>query len=479
MKNSKFIALLQTFSGKEIKRFVAFAQSPYFNKNKNVTALCEVLAKAYPTFEDKKVAKATLFRCVFGAEKPYHDATMRNLVSDVLQLADAFLVQENLALSPVEKDLYAARDLIMRDAFALAEKKLASLDAQLNQAHHTEGFYYQWRMLYYRLTDYLYYKQQKIALRNEALQAKLDNLFHYFCLDLFNLYSVMLNLQQTSTAHAFNFEAVSAVWEALSAMPYSIEPQIAIAYHMAALSRPNATLANYQTLSNALQQHRHQLSSDLVIRVNVFLANYLLRHQAHQTSTRALCLQCYLDNIALHQQRGEPIPAWLFNSIADFAYAVYGKVWALQFIEDYQHHLLPATREGWLNLAQARICFYEGNYADTIALIANNVFFHEQGYFYGKPFMLYAYFEQDNYDAFYGLLDSMKHTLRRRSQELSPFRYEALKNTLDLLPQLYRLRHKPDTDLRRRLSAALQHSDTPFHAREWLAQKLGIPLNEG
>ena len=183
-------------------------------------------------------------------------------------------------------------------------------------------------------------------------------------------------------------------------------------------------------------------------------------------------LQLYLDNVVLHQQRAENIPAWLFDSIADIGYMVHGKAWASQFIADYQTQLLPDLREGWVTLALARIQFYEGNYADSIALLSNNSYFHEQGYFYGKPFILYAYYETNNYDAFFGLLDSLKHTLKRHRHQLSPLRKEALQNTLQVLPQLYRLRIRFDSALRNALYNELQNRNKAFHAREWLLQKI-------
>jgi len=473
MKKSKLIALLQTFSDKEIKRFVEFAQSPWFNKSKNLCRFCELLAKAYPHFEESSIEKAHLYAQVFGVGKPYHDATLRNLVSDAMSLANRFLVQLNLELAPIEAHLYLARELVMRDTLNLAEKELQDIDRQLCQLNHSQGFYYQWRVLYYRLTDYLYYKQQKIDLRNQTLQQKLNNIFCNFWLDLFNLFSVLVNLNKTTTAYPFQLNEARAALKLFNPAQYEQQPQIIVAYYMACLSDKTAGWDVFLDLHNALKRHRRQLGSDIVIRANVFMANYLV-HSAHAGSseTKQILLDLYLDNVALHEQRKENIPAWLFDVITDMSFGLKGEHWVQQFINRYESHLLPDVRAGWLMYARARLYFYQANYPDAIALLANNQPFHEQHYFYTRPLMLYAYFATANYDAFIALLDTLKHTLTRRKNELAPPKYTALKNSLAILPKLYKLRQHYTPALFNTLHTQLHNPQTPFHYKTWLQQQL-------
>ncbi len=472
MKNSKLIPLLKTFSAKEIKRFVDYVQSPYFNKSKNLSLFCELLAAAYPDFTDKKVEKTLLHTQVFGKEKPYHDATMRNLISDAMQLAEGFLAQENSLLSPMRQELSIAQELVMRNMFTLAEKKVAAIDAQLQRTKATDGYYYEWRTQYDRLTDYLYYKQQHIDKRNEALQQKMDNLFCYFWTYTLRLYAVMLNLQYNTTAHQFNLSEMEAVWKMFNPANYANNPQLLGDYFAAALARTDATWDTFLDFFQFLQQHQQDLSNDSQIRFNTYLTNYLYRKGDTNSSSQTMLLDLYLHNVSLHEQRREQLPAWLFNNITDIGYWVKGKEWVQQFMADYQSHLLPDMREGWLMFLNARIFFNEGHYKDAIALLASHSKFHEQEYFYSKPLMLIAYYEIDEYDAFYNLLDSVKHTLARRRNELPPVRYEALKNLLTILPKLYKLRSDFNTSMFYRLQTELETPDMRYHFKNWLQQQL-------
>jgi len=76
MENSQLIKLLKTFDTKEIKRFSEFISSPYFNKNKNVIKLYEVVIKAYPDFE--KITRENIFFKLFPGKK-YNGNTLRVL----------------------------------------------------------------------------------------------------------------------------------------------------------------------------------------------------------------------------------------------------------------------------------------------------------------------------------------------------------------------------------------------------------------
>lgn len=472
MKNSKLIPLLKTFSAKEIKRFVEYSRSPYFNKSKNLILFCELLAAAYPDFTEKKVEKTLLHTQIFGTEKPYHDATLRNLISDAMQLAEGFLAQENSLLAPIRQELAIAQELVMRNMFTLAEKKIAAIHNELERTKATDGYYYEWRTHYDRLTDYLFYKQQLIDKRNEALQQKMDNLFCFFWTYTFRLYAVMLNLQYNTTAHPYNLSEMEAAWKIFKPSDYSDNPQLLGDYYAAALARHDATWDTFLDFFQFLQQHQTGLSNDSQIRFNTYLTNYLHRQNHAHSQSQTMLLDLYLHNVTLHEQRREQIPAWLFNNVTDIGYWVKGKEWLQQFIADYQSHLLPEIREGWLMFVDARICFNEGKFKDAIALLASHSKFHEQEYFYGKPLMLIAYYEIDEYDAFYNLLDSVKHTLARRRNELPPVRYEALKNLLSFLPKLYKMRYDFNISNFQRLQTELEMPDTRYHFKNWLQQKL-------
>ena len=55
MLKNRFTRLVQGFSRKEMTRFYAFAQSPYFNKHEDVRNLVAYFHKIYPRLTEKTV----------------------------------------------------------------------------------------------------------------------------------------------------------------------------------------------------------------------------------------------------------------------------------------------------------------------------------------------------------------------------------------------------------------------------------------
>ena len=139
MLNSKIIDILQTFSHPEFKRFGDFVSSPFHNKNRKLIQLFELLSKFYPAFDGKELTKEYLFDKIFGKEKKeYADASIRNLLSDLIILAEKYL--SYIAFEKDEFDFYekSLRELCERKLDTVFEKKLKSAEELLSQ-NETEG----------------------------------------------------------------------------------------------------------------------------------------------------------------------------------------------------------------------------------------------------------------------------------------------------------------------------------------------------
>jgi hypothetical protein len=91
MHKSKFIDIVKTFSRDELKQFKDFVNSPYHNSNKNVIKIYDIIRKHVPEFSSAFLEKENLFRAIYPGKK-YNDTVMRILSSDLLSLAEEFLI---------------------------------------------------------------------------------------------------------------------------------------------------------------------------------------------------------------------------------------------------------------------------------------------------------------------------------------------------------------------------------------------------
>lgn len=88
MFSNKAGEIIKTFSQEEVKSFGAFLKSPYFNSNKNVIRLYDVMRKHANASE--KVSEEFIYGKIFKG-KEYNYGIFKNLLSELYKLAEEFL----------------------------------------------------------------------------------------------------------------------------------------------------------------------------------------------------------------------------------------------------------------------------------------------------------------------------------------------------------------------------------------------------
>lgn len=113
MFKSKVIDVVRTFTPEELKKFRDFLRSPYHNTNRNVIRLFEIMRKHSPGFTEDKLDKKKIYAVLFKG-KQYNDIVMRILISDLLQLAQDFLVERYLENDPLEQKKLLLTEMLFR-----------------------------------------------------------------------------------------------------------------------------------------------------------------------------------------------------------------------------------------------------------------------------------------------------------------------------------------------------------------------------
>lgn len=111
MIHSKAIDVLKTFTKEELKQFSDFVRSPFFNKNKNLIKLFDVLEKYHPEFdaENEKV-----YSNVY-TENLYHHDNLKKLMSEMLRLLDNFLCLTGMKKEKFTSERFILQELLTRN----------------------------------------------------------------------------------------------------------------------------------------------------------------------------------------------------------------------------------------------------------------------------------------------------------------------------------------------------------------------------
>lgn len=376
-------------------------------------------------------------------------------------------MQEHRLLVPMRNKIDLCYELSMRDLFPLAEKQLAALDEALKQSQTTDNYYYDWRIWYDRLADWIHFKLAQPSLRAPILQEKADNLFRFFWKYTFSLYGVILNVQGTYDSYTYDTSQIESILPLFEPAQHTNNPMLLCEYYTVMFMRPQANQADFEAAYDFIQKHKDNIDKHSLARIYTMLANFLRKQTPPEKNNTSLLLTLHLDSIANLIAEKQPISAYAYNTITYIAYSLKGAAWVRQFIAEYSPHLPQQLREGWQTFVEARLLLFEGKPTETIALLNAYADFYEQDYFYTKLVLLFAYYETNNLNAFELLLDTTDHTLRNRKTELPDREYLQFKNTLRLLQKLHRLSLQPDPAAFKKLQQWFE-ATPDFYLKSWL-----------
>lgn len=118
MFKSKLFDLLSSLDETEYKRFGEFIASPFFNKSKVLIKFHSAYGKFFPVFKDEKFTKENIFKIVFPG-KNFSEAVLRNYNSDMLTLAEQFLVYCNISRNANNYHKHLLNELNQRNIHSL------------------------------------------------------------------------------------------------------------------------------------------------------------------------------------------------------------------------------------------------------------------------------------------------------------------------------------------------------------------------
>jgi hypothetical protein len=132
MFKHKVFDLLKSLTSDEFDRFGDFINSPYFNKSKNLIMIYKHIAPYYPDFIDKNLSKINIYQKLFRSTN-YKDSSIRNVLSKLVNAAQAFLVVENLKRDKLSQDNLLLEELNRRKLYELFTKNLKDTEAMVNE----------------------------------------------------------------------------------------------------------------------------------------------------------------------------------------------------------------------------------------------------------------------------------------------------------------------------------------------------------
>ncbi len=474
MKDRKFIQLLGYLDKNTFGAFEKFVNSPYFNSNKKLTKLIQVLKKYHPDYDSPNLNLQKLFKAIFGA-KPYREQSIKNLFTEATKLLERFLKQQLFDVNDAMGDRALLSMLLKVNAYPFFEKKLEGV---INKSTQKEQKDIEHHLGQFLLKEMAY--GHKVALQSRLKETNvteinkhLDTFYiaaklKYYCVQL-NRESLMMREQQLL------LPMVSEILNFLEGSDLAEEPIVAFWYRLLLLLKSENKQKQYFILKRLLAEQSDAIPLIEIRQIYTAITNFcniqISRGDSSYWQELFECYQLMLKHKIIIEN-GYIAPAEHYRNIPIIAMRLNQLDWAAQFIEEYQDQVPEAKRESLVSFVRASLAFYRKDYNTCVQHLQS--FDLEDFYHYAahKVLLIKAYYELGEFDSLEALLNAFSKYIQR-SKQMTTFNQSVYHHFVLVTQKLTKIAQEPDKDMAK--VAKLKEEITKLKLgsqQEWILSKL-------
>lgn len=459
MPTNKLHRLLTQLDGHERLRLQKLIHSPYFTESEDLQRLWQCLTDDLDLLLDKP----QLWQRIFG-QRPYNDAHLRRLYSDLTQLAHRLLALDHLP--EVEEQLQLLPVLARAGLTKHFDSTLRKIDRALSHSTHRHADHY---LHHYRVATALHHRQEQRSVRKHTLDhlveadRALDIFYlatklrhHCIALDYANFMSLQADIPLPTELEAY-----------ISDHRYQEYPAVSMYAAISDMQRHPDVETLFDKVLHLLEQYADCFPHEEAQALYTMAQNYCITkinrgRQAYYHRLFDLYRQL-LDKRLLHV--GDHLPTQHYKNIVTVGLKVEAYDWTENFIQQQSHDLPAEEQENALTYNLAKLYFEQGDYAKTIAQLRDVDYTPVYYALGGRLLLLKSYYALREDRALDILIDSFTVYLRRNRVISGKVR----KQYLDMVRYVRKLAYLPPGDraARQQLRDAIAHNDS-VAGKRWL-----------
>lgn len=463
MESGKLLGLLKTFDATQWNRFIAFVGSPYFNKKEVLDRLARYLRHKLLKTKGVQLQKKAVHSELFTGQ-PYDDKAIRYLLSELLKLAEEFLVVENKRQDSVGYqldlvDCFQERGLHKHYQQAIKKAKSAL------EKESTKGVHFYQQALRLAETEETYFTAQRIRKFDQSIQEASDYLDAFYYFKKLRVCCGMLDRQLLLQA-SYQLNLTDELLLHIEANNFFQQDLIRYYYLVLLALRDEQNESYFYELKKVLEEVNPDIPPVPLQEIYIFGINYCarkIRQGKEQFVQEALDL--YLKGIERKVLLDkEELSPWTFTNVVKLALRLKQYDWIEGFIPQYAPMLPEPFRVNALHYNLAELFYYTKDY-DRAQENLMQVQLSDLNYHVGSRVMLAKiYYETKEENALLSLLASFSVFLKRNKQISQELKRTYL-NFCDLLYQILKRKPKIIEGLPERIGQTQFLTD-----RTWLLQ---------
>jgi len=473
MKNTKLIKVLKTFSKGEMVKFRDFVKSPYYNKNKSVTELGDVILGFYPDFDSHDFTEENVFKKVFGGEK-FDYFKIKNILSDLFQLAISFLKNLSGERKVNENEIDLLNELHERKLDLIYSQREKRISGYLNKSLIKDDTYYYLRHHLGKINT-SHYKFEKSGYSFNQIQNEFDTFLDFSLIGLLRLYSKMLHNRNHGNIK-FNMEMFDNVWGYIKDKDFEDNPSCQIYKQIIALelSRDEKDYRKLLSLKEKFQNKLSNIEDVYILHIINSYAVYRIKlGDESYYKDRFLSFKETVDRNFIPSQN-----LLFINFISTFTSACMANEyeWSERFMNRYLKEITPKEEKAnTVNYCKGFLAYRMKDFDKALEYFSKTNFKLYLMKIMVKSYSVRIYYEQNMYEQVLSAIDAFRHYLKSEkmmAEEQKTAHYEFLKHLTDLTMLEIEGIEKNDDDklpfIRKQIK---EMQSNPLGAKNWLIEK--------
>ncbi len=468
MHNSKIYSILKHFDKYEQNRLRKYITSPYFNKNKVLIGLFELLIEDINSEKTSELEKEEIWLKT-QPKKKYDDVRFRKLCSDLLKLVESFLAQQVYEENP----LYQATYLIE----AVSKRKMGKLNnSSMNTAkrlskqqfYRTSNFYY----YQYEIEKnfYLLDRHEFKRVDRKNVEEIVNNLDYFYLAEKLKYYCTVLS-QQHVVSHTYELLFIEEIINHIKKYKFEEIPPIAVYFQIYLTLIETDNEEHYFKLKDLLKKYGLLFPLEEAQEIYEHALNYCVR-LINKGSIMFLEEYFHLYEDILDKEiiyvDGQLSPL-NFKNIIVAALRLEKYDWTKEFIYKYKHRLPDSSRENAVTFNLARLYFYQKKYDKVIELLREVEYDDITYNLSSKAMLLITYYDTDEIEPLYSLMESFR-TYLNRHKEIPQQRRKNYGNLIKFTKKLTKLYHGDSKSIKK-IKTEINNSNNTANI-EWLQEKI-------
>lgn len=416
MKNHSLILLLKTFTEDEIRLFMDFLNSPYFNKRKAVAQLFALLRNFYPAFTDKRLTKEYLYGKLFPGKK-FNYSTFRVIISMLNELALKFTAQRYFENNIIENELIKVKALIRRNHLKNLKAAIARANKSISYANPSAEDFFYYNFSFFDLKNI--FAEIKYSGMNDKnltvldFNKPLDNLAAFFTVKTLKIYIIILNLNILYMKD-FDTDILERNFNNIDKTLFNKYPVIEIFYYLVVLLKNSETEDIYFKVKKLLYDKINILNKHDICEILINLGNYCSRKiSSGNTNFMKEKFELLKKELSHKTFNIEGFMTFVYYKTAiNMSLAMKDYKFAKSFIDNYTIYISENNRTNALHYGKALYEFTKKHYGKALEYLSMINFHDLYSKLDLKVFQIVIFYEMGFEEAIESSLEAFRHFLK-------------------------------------------------------------------